>query len=108
MQIRTGAVATLAATLWSGVSAKDANVHTRDVTHGKRVIRQLDGNDLHSREKHSFCFQGVQIGPGQHRYLPAVVAWGAPTGTRILLISGVHGDQVGRVGRTTVCRDFSL
>ena len=56
MQIRTGAVATLTATLWSGVAAKDANVHTHDVTDGKRVIRQLDGNDLHSREKHSFCF----------------------------------------------------
>lgn len=108
MQIRTGAVATLAATLWSGVSAKDANVHTRDVTHGKRVIRQLDGNDLHSREKHSFCFQGVQIGAGQHRYLPVVVAWGALTGKRLLLISGVHGDQVSPAGGTCVCRDFSL
>ena len=74
-----------------------ATVYTGDVIQGKRVISQLDVADLEPGKKHSFYFQGVQMGTGQHWYLPVVVAKGAKPGKRILLISGVHGDEVSPV-----------
>jgi hypothetical protein len=74
-----------------------ATVYTGDVIQGKRVISQLDVADLEPGKKHSFYFQGVQMGTGQHWYLPVVVAKGAKPGKKILLISGVHGDEVSPV-----------
>jgi len=78
-------------------AADAATVYTGDVIQGKRVISQLDVNDLEPGKKHSFYFQGVQMGTGQHWYLPVVVAKGARPGKKILLISGVHGDEVSPV-----------
>jgi len=74
-----------------------ATVYTGDVIQGKRVISQLDVADLEPGKKHSFYFQGVQMGTGQHWYLPVVVAKGAKPGKKVLLISGVHGDEVSPV-----------
>jgi predicted deacylase len=85
----------LSLALASGAGA--ATVYTGDVIQGKRVISQLDVADLEPGKKHSFYFQGVQMGTGQHWYLPVVVAKGAKPGKRILLISGVHGDEVSPV-----------
>jgi len=82
-------------TIASGAEA--ATVYTGDVIQGKRVISALDVNDLEPGKKHSFYFQGVQMGTGQHWYLPVVVAKGAQPGKKILLISGVHGDEVSPV-----------
>jgi hypothetical protein len=78
-------------------AADAATMYTGDVIQGKRVISQLDVNDLEPGKKHSFYFQGVQMGTGQHWYLPVVVAKGARPGKKILLISGVHGDEVSPV-----------
>jgi len=78
-------------------AADAATVFTGDVIQGKRVISALDVNDLEPGKKHSFYFQGVQMGSGQHWYLPVVVAKGAKPGKKILLISGVHGDEVSPV-----------
>jgi predicted deacylase len=78
-------------------AAQAATVYTGDVIQGKRVVSQLDVNDLEAGKKHSLFFQGVQMGTGQHWYLPVVVAKGAKPGKRILLISGVHGDEVSPV-----------
>jgi len=78
-------------------AAEAATVYTGDVIQGKRVISALDVNDLEPGKKHSFYFQGVQMGTGQHWYLPVVVAKGAQPGKKILLISGVHGDEVSPV-----------
>jgi predicted deacylase len=93
-----------AATLLAGLAlvaltsgAEAATVYTGDVIQGKRVISALDVNDLEPGKKHSFYFQGVQMGTGQHWYLPVVVAKGAKPGKKILLISGVHGDEVSPV-----------
>jgi hypothetical protein len=77
--------------------ADAATVYTGDTIQGKRVISALDVNDLEPGKKHSFFFQGVQMGTGQHWYLPVVVAKGAKPGKKILLISGVHGDEVSPV-----------
>ena len=78
-------------------AADAATVYTGDAIQGKRVISALDVNDLEPGKKHSFFFQGVQMGTGQHWYLPVVVAKGAKPGKKILLISGVHGDEVSPV-----------
>ncbi|MBP8272463.1 MAG: succinylglutamate desuccinylase/aspartoacylase family protein [Sphaerotilus sp.] len=83
--------------LLAGCAAQAATVYTGDVIQGKRVVSQLDVNDLEPGKKHSLYFQGVQMGTGQHWYLPVVVAKGAKPGKRVLLISGVHGDEVSPV-----------
>ena len=79
------------ATAFGSFAASAATVYTGDTIQGKRVISQLDVNDLEPGKKHSFFFQGVQMGTGQHWYLPVVVAKGAKPGKKILLISGVIG-----------------
>ena len=81
----------------SVATVQAATVYTGDVIQGKRVISALDVGDLEPGRKHSFYFQGVQMGTGQHWYLPVVVAKGAKPGKKILLISGVHGDEVSPV-----------
>ena len=91
------AAAAAAALLGMAAAATAATVYTGDVIQGKRVISQLDVADLEPGKKHSFYFQGVQMGTGQHWYVPVVVAKGAKPGKRILLISGVHGDEVSPV-----------
>lgn len=77
-------------------SLQAATVYTGDVIQGKRVISQLDVADLPAG-KHSFYFQGVQMGSGQYWYLPVVVAKGARPGKRVLLTTGVHGDELSPV-----------
>jgi predicted deacylase len=81
----------------AAVPARAATVYTGDTIQGKRVVSSLDVADLEAGKKHSFFFQGVQMGTGQHWYLPVVVARGAQPGKKILLISGVHGDEVSPV-----------
>lgn len=78
-------------------SACAATIYTGDIIQGKRVISQLDVADLEPGKKHSFYFQGVQMATGQHWYVPVVVAKGAKLGKRVLLISGVHGDEISPV-----------
>lgn len=90
-------VAALATLSLTTSAAGAATVYTGDVIQGKRVISELDVNDLEPGKVHRFYFQGVQMGTGQHWYLPVVVAKGAQPGKKILLISGVHGDEVSPV-----------
>lgn len=97
MRIAAFATVTVAATVLMISVAQSATVYTGDTIQGKRVISQLDVTDLEAGKKHSFFFQGVQMGTGQHWYLPVVVAKGAKPGKKILLISGVHGDEVSPV-----------
>ncbi len=91
--------ALLAATtlLFGSSAAGAATVYTGDTIQGKRVISELDVDDLEPGKRHSFFFQGVQMGTGQHWYLPVVIVKGAKPGKKILLISGVHGDEVSPV-----------
>lgn len=95
----------LAAAACSG-AVHAATVYTGDIIQGKRVISQLDVADLEPGKKHSFYFQGVQMATGQHWYVPVVVAKGAKPGKRILLISGVHGDELSPID--TVQRTMAL
>ncbi len=72
-------------------------IETGDRIQGISVISQLDLTDLAPGQLHRFFFQGVQMGTGQHWYVPIAVAKGIQSGKRIALISGVHGDEVSSI-----------
>ncbi len=76
--------------------AAQATVYTGDVIQGKKVISALGIDDL-KPGKHLFYFQGVQMPAGQHWYVSVIVVKGARSGKRILLTSGVHGDEMSSV-----------
>jgi predicted deacylase len=77
--------------------ALQGTVYTGDVIQGKKVISALDVNDLERGKKHAFYFEGVQIPTGQHWYVSVLVAVGARLGKRVVLTSGVHGDEISPV-----------
>ena len=62
-----------------------ATVYTGDSVDGKKVISQLDLKDLEPGKIHKFLFEGVEMGTGQHWYVPVMVAKGAKPGKRLLL-----------------------
>lgn len=64
---------------------------------GKKIISRLDVNDLEPGKKHAFYFEGVQMPTGQHWYVSVLVAKGAKPGKRVVLTSGVHGDEISPV-----------
>jgi predicted deacylase len=72
-------------------------VYTGDIIQGTPVISALNIDDLEPGKKHSFYFQGAQMASGQYWYVPVVVAKGARSGKRILLTSGVHGDELSSI-----------
>lgn len=72
-------------------------VYTGDVIRGKKVVSALDVNDLEQGQKHFLYFQGVQMPTGQHWYVSVTVAKGAKPGKRVVLVSGVHGDEMSSV-----------
>lgn len=71
--------------------------YTGDVIDGKKVVRTLDVNDLEPGQKHLLYFQGVEMPTGQHWYVSVTVAKGAKPGKRVVLVSGVHGDEMSSV-----------
>jgi predicted deacylase len=91
---KAAVVAFVAALLLTVTAARAETVYTGDVVQGKRVISHLDLNDLAPGKTHSFFFQGVEMGTGQYWYVPVMVAKGAQGGKRLLLVSGVHGDEL--------------
>jgi predicted deacylase len=84
----------LAAAMLAAAGAQAATVFTGDKVQGVAVISQLDVSDLAPGKTHRFMFQGVEMGTGQHWYVPVMVAKGAKDGKRLLLVSGVHGDEL--------------
>jgi uncharacterized protein len=72
-------------------------VYTGGTIQGKKIVSALDVNDLKPGEKHLLYFQGVQMPTGQHWYVSVVVAKGAKLGKRVVLVSGVHGDEMSSV-----------
>jgi len=77
--------------------ALQRTVYTGDVIQGKKVISALDVNDLERGKKHEFYFEGVQMPTGQHWYVSVLVAVGSKPGKRVVLTSGVHGDEISPV-----------
>src|SRR5215469_5561727 len=76
--------------------APQGTVYTGDIIDGKKVISALNVSDLQPG-KHLFYFQGVEMPTGQHWFVSVIVAKGAKPGKRILLSSGVHGDEMSSV-----------
>lgn len=72
-------------------------LYTGDVIDGKKVVTSLDVNDLEAGQKHRLYFQGVQTPTGQHWYVSVTVAKGAKPGKRVVLTSGVHGDEMSSI-----------
>jgi uncharacterized protein len=81
----------------SASGAPAATVYTGDTIDGKKVVSALDVKDLEPGKKHLLYFQGVQMPTGQHWYVSVTVAKGAKPGKRIVLVSGVHGDELSSV-----------
>ena len=77
--------------------APSATVYTGDTIQGKKVVSALDVNDLEPGQKHHLYFQGVQMPTGQYWYVSVTVAKGAKPGKRVVLVSGVHGDEMSSV-----------
>lgn len=78
-------------------SAPSATVYTGDTIEGKKVVSTLDVNDLEPGQKHHLYFRGVEMPAGQHWYVSVTVARGAKPGKRVVLVSGVHGDEMSSV-----------
>ncbi|WOD40016.1 succinylglutamate desuccinylase/aspartoacylase family protein [Nodosilinea sp. E11] len=83
------------------ISTPVKTIYTGDVVQGVPVISHLGVADLPAGQTHRFFFQGVQMGTGQHWYVPVLVAKGIGTspgkpgaGPCIALVAGVHGDEV--------------
>ncbi|MBB3773926.1 hypothetical protein FHS55_004572 [Angulomicrobium tetraedrale] len=74
-----------------------ATIYTGDVIQGRKVVSALDIHDLEPGKKHHLYFQGVEMPTGQHWYVSVTVAKGARPGMRVVLISGVHGDEMSSV-----------
>jgi len=91
--LRIAAIFFSALTL-SASSAFAATVYTGDMIEGKKVISQLDVDDLAPGQIHKLLFKGVEMGTGQRWYVPVMVAKGVKDGKRLLLVSGVHGDEL--------------
>jgi hypothetical protein len=72
-------------------------VYTGDIMQGKRVVSALDVNDLKPGKKHLLYFRGVQMPTGEHWYVSVTVAKGIKPGKRVVLVSGVHGDEISSV-----------
>jgi uncharacterized protein len=77
--------------------ARSATVYTGDTIQGKKVVSALDVNDLEAGKKHLLYFQGVEMPTGQHWYVSVTVAKGSRPGKRVILVSGVHGDEMSSV-----------
>ena len=88
-----GVLTALLIMLWA-LTAQAATAFTGDKIQGLPVITQLDVNDLEPGKTQRFMFQGVEMGSGEFWYVPVIVAKGAKPGKRILLVSGVHGDEL--------------
>jgi uncharacterized protein len=72
-------------------------VYTGDTIQGKKVVSALDVNVLEPRKKHLLYFQGVQTPNGRYSYVSVTIAKGAKPGKRVVLVSGVHGDEMSSV-----------
>ena len=71
--------------------------YTGDVLGGKPVVTRLDVNDLEPGRMHRLYFRGVETPSGQLWLVSVTVARGARPGKRVVLTSGVHGDEMSSI-----------
>jgi predicted deacylase len=83
--------------LLSSVIAHAATVYTGDKIEGVPVITRLDVADLAAGKTHRFMFRTSETSIGQYWYVPVMVTKGGRPGKRVLLVAGVHGDELNPV-----------
>jgi predicted deacylase len=86
-----------ASVLFAVGAAEAATVYTGDKIQGVPVITQLDVADLAPGKTHRFMFRTAETSIGQYWYAPVMVAKGSKPGKRVLLVAGVHGDELNPV-----------
>jgi len=79
------------------VDQASGTIYTGDTIKEKNVVSALNVNDLELGKKHSLYFRGVQMPTGQHWHVSVTVAKGVRPGKRVVLTSGVHGDEMSSV-----------
>lgn len=77
-----------------GVGVNAQTQYNGDKVDGIPVITKLDVNDLEAGKRHEFYFQSSQQSLGQHWYVPVIVIKGASDGKKILLNTGIHGNEL--------------
>lgn len=95
--VANAASASAEASTQNAADPASATFYTGDVIQGRKVVSALDVQDLEPGKKHHLYFQGVEMPTGQHWYVSVTVAKGARPGKRVVLVSGVHGDEMSSV-----------
>ncbi len=90
----TAGAASAEDTAASSANPGSGTVYTGDMIQGKKVVSALDVDDLEPGRKHLLYFQGVEAPTGHHWYVSVTVARGAKPDKRVVLTSGVHGDEM--------------
>lgn len=93
----TAGAASAEDTAASSANPGSGTVYTGDMVQGKKVVSALDVDDLEPGRKHLLYFQGVEAPTGHHWYVSVTVARGAKPGKRVVLTSGVHGDEMSSI-----------
>ena len=75
-------------------TAQAATIYNGDKISGLPVITKLDTNDLKAGKTYRFMFKGSDMNIGQSWYVPIIVAKGSKTGPKLLLNTGIHGDEL--------------
>ncbi|MGL5268061.1 MAG: succinylglutamate desuccinylase/aspartoacylase family protein, partial [Plesiomonas shigelloides] len=95
MSVNTAAAA-LPTTDTPMTNAPMATCFTEDRIDGKAVVSHLNSADLPTG-RHLFYFRPQDMASGQGWYVPVSVIQGARPGKRLLITSGVHGDELNGV-----------
>ena len=77
----------------AAIAAPDAAI-AQDMLGGVPVIDKLDVNTLPRGKLTTYWFKAAETNNGQWLYVPVIVARGAEDGKRLLLNSGIHGDEL--------------
>ena len=75
-------------------TAHAATIYNGDKIAGLPVITKLDVNDLQDGKTYRFMFKGSDMNIGQNWYVPVIVAKGSKPGPKLLLNTGIHGDEL--------------
>ena len=71
-----------------------ATTFNGDLIDGIAVITKLNVDDLDMGKVYRFMFKGADMNIGQSWYVPLMVARGAKVGSKLLLNTGIHGDEM--------------
>ena len=71
-----------------------STIYSGDLINGVPVITKLHVKDLEEGKIHRFMFKAAEMNIGQSWYVPVMVAKGKSGGERLLLITGIHGDEL--------------